>query len=190
MATQYAVEEKPSSTIRTQSLFAPVGTTELPKLPSKPTDQCFSGPQYGLRSINLNRWLLSHQPETLGCVVTALTPTRVVTEAEWVAALLGVPVDTPMKLTTELLKERNHTMSLVQVEGMVERTQQGLRTGMPTDGWSSFFFVENKKDGVELTGIYRDESKMRWCLRFSLNRDILWHCNHRLLVPNLDASKL
>ena len=190
MTTQNAVEEKPSTETRKQSLFALVEMTELPKLPSKPTVQCFAGPQYGLRSVNLNRWLLPYQPGTPGCIVTTLMPNREAMEVEWVAALLGVPVDTPVRLTAKFLKEREYAMSLAQVEDMVERTRRGLRTGMPTDGYSSFFFVENKEGGIEMAGVYRDESKIRWCLRFSLNRDIHWHRNHRLLVPNLDASKI
>lgn len=190
MATQYAVEEKPGAAGREQSLLIPVATTELPKLPSKPTAQCFVGPQYGSRNDHLDRWLLPYQPGTSECVVTTFRPEREATEVEWAAALLGVSVEMPAKSLMKFLKEREYTMSLIQMEEMVERTRQGLRTGVPTDGWSGFCFVENKTSGVELAGIYCDEGEKRWHLKFSPNRDIHWRRRHRLLVPNWNAPKL
>ncbi len=192
MATQNAVEDTFSTPVRGLS-FSVAATTELPPVNGKPTKQCLIGPRYvpsdAPHTINFNRYLPDEQPRMPGCVVTTLVPNKEATDSEWAATVLGVPVDTLIPSLEKLLKERMHTMSLVQIEEMVERTERKVNTGMRTDGWSSFCFVENEDGTVSVLAVYYTG---HWHKKvfFRLADGTQWNENHRLLVRNFGASKL
>ena len=104
---------------------------------------------------------------------------------------MGMGERTPTKPLGSLLIERGHTMTLVQVENMVGRTENGEATGMRTDGYANFFFVEtsNEDDPVSVADVLRDGS--RWGANVDrLGRGGRWRVGFRLLVRNLDASRL
>ena len=81
-------------------------------------------------------------------------------------------------------------MTLAQAEAMVEATEsKSGNTGMRTDGWANWFFVENKDGSVSVAFVVRDVSG--WFASVDrLGLGLRWYADFRLLVRNLDASKL
>ncbi|OYV63215.1 MAG: hypothetical protein B7X03_02635 [Parcubacteria group bacterium 21-58-10] len=171
--------------------FPVIATTMLSLVTGKPTKKCFPRSRYAYRGGEIDDWLPKEQPETLVCVITTFAPPLKATFVEWAAAILSVPVNTPTRALGSLLVERGHTMTLVQAEDMMEQTKKGGLTGVRTDGWDNFFFVEtgNEDDPVSVARI--SFSKSRWeagVLRF--NSSFEWAAGHSLLVRSSDASKL
>ena len=122
-------------------------------------------------------------------VISTLAPSKRATFAEWAAAVLGVSTNTLIQTLGELLKERGHIMTEAQVEEMKKATDHGEKTGMRTDGWGNFYFVENE-DGSVSVGVV-DRGRHDWGADvYSLDSDYRWFTVSRLLVRNLDASKL
>jgi hypothetical protein len=85
----------------------------------------------------------------------------------------------------------DYTMTLTQAEDMVERTKRMEATGMRADGYGNFFFVEtgDPKNPVSVGRVgHLDHDWGAGVGR--LVRSGRWGAGNRLLVRNLDASKL
>ena len=175
--------------IKSTSLFSVIASTDLGAVVGKPTKQCFTGSRYAYRDGDFDPLLPADQPMAAACTVTTLVPAREATFAEWVRAILGVTADTPVEMLGPLLKERGHTMTLTQVEDMVEAAERKAKNGMRVDGWGNFFFMENE-DGSVSVGYVRRAGRGWSAYVFSLGRGSVWLVGSRLLVRNLDASKL
>ncbi|MFZ1075205.1 MAG: hypothetical protein WAN50_02430 [Minisyncoccia bacterium] len=180
----------PESATAPAALLSASATTELAVVVGKPTKKCFTASRYAYRDSDFDGWLPKEQPEAAACTITTLTPSRDATFAQWAAFVLGVPADTSIEKLAALLIERGHTMTLAQAEAMVEATESKPgNTGMRTDGWANWFFVEDKNGSVSVAGVNRGDS--RWNADVSrLGNDDRWDADDRLLVRNLDASKL
>ena len=98
-----------------------------------------------------------------------------------------------MTLLGHSLIKCGYTMTLTQAEKMVEAIESNEETGMVTDGNGNFFFVEtaDEKDlnPVSICCVRRVErgwgASIYW-----LGHERFCGAGHRLLVKNLDASKL
>lgn len=162
--------------------------TDLDAIPGKKTRLCFSGSLYSYRADNINYLLPENQLRTEGCFIQALIlPKRVeATFVELATAFLNVSRDTPVRTLGNFLKARGHTMTLPQIEKMVEITERGLVTGMDMDSdeANNFFFLENRELKISVGRIYRDKSG--WAVKlFNFEDGHQWPNSSRLLVRNL-----
>lgn len=170
-------------------LLSIVATTSLAGIGGKKTKKCFTGSRYYYRDSDLDRWLPANQPKCDACVISTLAPTEDVTFAQWSASILGVATDTPVETLANLLKERGYVMTLAQVEAMVDATERGETTGLRTDNWGNFFFVEDNDGGVSVGYVDRDDRD--WDAHVDrLGSGGRWRAGDRILVRNLDTSKL
>ena len=169
-----------------------IATTNLDALDSKKTSDCFPKSRYVYRDGDLDNWLPTNQPKADACVVTTLAISQDWTFAEAAAKVLGVGAGSGVKFLGEALIANGHTMkSLAQVEEMVEATERGDKTMMRTDGYGNFAFVEtgDPENPVSVGNVFR--GGRGWDARVGrLGRDDRWDADNRLLVRNLDASKL
>ena len=168
-----------------------VATTNLPAVTGKPTRKCFTGRRWAYRDADFDNWLPASQPSTGACFITTLAPSRSWTFAEGAAAILGIGADTNLVLLGTLLIENGHTIALPQGEGMVEKTENGGETKMSVDGCGNFFFVEtgDPENPVSVGFVYR-VGRDWFAYVFRLVHGNRWDSGYRLLVRNLDASKL
>jgi hypothetical protein len=128
-------------------------------------------------------------PTTLsdGSVITVLTPNKAANFAEWFSSILGVSPDTPSQKIGDLLVAGGHVVSPAQIEEMKQRTDRGENTGMRTDGWGNFYPI----DSVSVARVSRNGADRPWLADVHwLSRDFRWRAGRRLLVCNLDPSKL
>ena len=169
-----------------------IATTNLGAVARKKTEQCFTGSRYAYRDGDFDNWIPANQPNADACVITTLAPSKGWTFAEAAVAVLGIGASTDVVLLGNLLIQHGHTMTLAQAEEMVEKTERDEKTGMRTDGYANFFFVEtgDEKNPVSVAHVSRDDS--RWSAYvFRLVRGYRCYAARRLLVRNLsDASKL
>ncbi len=182
-----------SARVETRKLLESVATTQLGAVAAKKTIQCFVGSVWarGGRDSDFDRWLPANQPKTDACAITTLASTEDATFVKWFAPILGVSADTPVKEIGELLIARGHTMTLAQAEEMAEKTERGEKTGMRTDGWGNFFPVKtgDKNNPVSVGYVFRGGRDWRSGVgRLGYSR--VWDAGSRILVRNLDASKL
>jgi len=175
-------------------LLSIIATTQLGAVAGKLTRKCFVGQRWrkGGRDKDFDNWLSANQSSAEKCAISTLAPSRDWMFEEGAATILGIGVGTDIVLLGKALIENDHTMTLAQAEEMVEKTERDEKTGMLTDGYANFFFVEtgDEKNPVSVAHVSRDDS--RWSAYvFRLVRGYRCYAARRLLVRNLsDASKL
>ncbi|MBI2030466.1 hypothetical protein HYT05_02485 [Candidatus Kaiserbacteria bacterium] len=176
-----------------QTLFSVIAMTPFDAIAGKKTAECFSGGIWGNRDSDFDTLLPADQPEAGLAVVSTLEPSRDWTFAEAAATVLGVPVNTPSKMLGTLLIERCHTVTLPQVELMASAAERGVQNGLRTNGYGNFFFVEtiNPEKPVAVGHVYRYRAGSAWHTSINgLGRGSAWRFDCRLLVRNVDISKL
>ncbi len=199
VALQNAIEGKfdeqvveVSAPTKPTPLFSVIATTNLGAVAGKKTKQCFTGSRYVYRDADFDNWLPANQSNADACVVSTLGFAESWTFAEAAAKLLGIGADSGVKLLGTALIENGHTMTLAQAEEMVEKTERVEKTGMRTDGYGNFFFVEtgDTKNPVSVGRVYRVE-RVWFAFVLRLDDGSRWYALRRLLVRNLSgASKL
>ena len=135
-------------------LLAFFGDTELPEIPSRMTEECFSRPRAHRAHSDRLRLLPIIQPKTKPCVVTTLVPKKDASFAEWAGTIVGAGTSTDIVLLAKLLKERGYTMTFPQAERMVKVTESKLNGSARTESLNIFFFVKNKKTDVSVVRFY------------------------------------
>ena len=180
-------------TKKSTAMFSVIATTNLGAVAGKPTKKCFVvGKRYYHRDRDFDNWLQANQPNADPCAIATLAPAKDWMFVEAAATVLGIGAGTDTVLLGKALIENGHTMTLAQAEEMVEKTERDEKTGMLTDGYANFFFVEtgDEKNPVSVAHVSRDDS--RWSAYvFRLVRGYRCYAARRLLVRNLsDASKL
>jgi len=174
-------------------IFTVAATTNLRAITGKKTRDCFptSSPRYAYRGGDFDNWLPANQPNADACVITTLALAKEWTFVEGAATILGIGAGTGIALLGKSLIENGHTMTLVQAEEMVEKTECNEKTGMRTDGYGNFFFVETGDPENPVSVGFVDRGGRDWRARvFSLDFGGRWDAFSRLLVRNLDTSKL
>ena len=183
----------PEISAKLTTLFSVVATTNLGVVGRKKTAKCFPvGTRYAYRDSDFDNLLPASQPKADKCVIATLAPAKDWTFAEVAATILGIGAGTDVALLGKALIENGYTMTLAQAEEMVEKTERGEKTGMRTDGYGHFFFVEtgDRKNPVSVGYVYRDGRAWYAFVR-SLGLGFRWYADFRLLVRNLkDTSKL
>lgn len=181
IALQNAIEGK-FVNVRKQPLFSIGAQTILGAVIRKSTKKCLIGPRWGYRG-NLDTCLPVDQSNANDCVITTLAFSRSWTFVESTVAILGVGARMDTASLGKLLIARGHTMTLTQVEEMVEATERGEKTDMRTDGYENFFFVETGDSRCPvLVGQVRFSERV-WCARvFGFDFDRRWCTDHRLFI--------
>jgi len=177
--------------VKPKPLFSVIATNPLCALGEKKTSVCFPKRRYAYRDGNLDNWLPANQPDSGPCIISTCAASRTWTFVEAAQAVLGMNTADKVVLGNELIR-RGHTITLLQDELMVEKTERGEKTGMcTTDGQGNFAFVEtgNENDPVSVAGVGRGGPDWDAYVR-SLDDSLRWDAGRRLLVRNLDASKL
>ncbi len=174
---------------KAETLFSSASTYVLAAIDGKPTKQCFTGKLWYYRNDDFDNRLPADQPWAGAGTITVLTPMKDWTFAEAAVSILNVSSGTLSDTLGALLKERHHTMTLAQAEALVEASERGEVTGLRTDGYANFFFVENEDGSVSVAFVDRDGRQWRARVR-GLARGGRWYAGHRLMVCNLDPSKL
>ncbi|HVB19975.1 MAG TPA: hypothetical protein VNF51_01640 [Candidatus Paceibacterota bacterium] len=172
--------------------FSVIATTQVAATDAKKTSKCFANfSRYHYRDGDFDPWLPANQPKADACAISTLGFERDWTFVETAAKILGVGASRSVKLIGKALIENGHTVTLAQIEEMVEATERRANTGMQTNSYWNFFFVEtgNEDDPVSVAGVSRDVSGWNAGVR-RLGYDSRWSAVVRLLVCNLDASKL
>jgi len=163
-------------------------TTDLDAIPGKKTRLCFSDSWYSYRSDKINSLLPENQLRTEGCFIQSLALPKGITTATFVElsiAFLNVSKDTPVRTLRNFLKARDHTMTLPQIEKMVEITKRGLTTGIKTKiGEDNFFFSENRELKISVVRVSNNGSG--WIVDlFDFEDGHQWPSSSHLLVRNL-----
>lgn len=182
----------PQAAEKPAALFSIIPTFQLGAVKGKKTKKCFPRPRYVYRDADFDNWLSADQPDANACVITTLGLSRDWMFAEAAAKVLGIGAGSNVILLGIALIENGHTMTLAQAEEMVEATERGEETGMRTDGWGNFFFVEtgDPKEPVSVGCVYRGERDWGASV-YRLGYGHRWYAARRLLVRNLkDTSKL
>ncbi|MFA5942240.1 MAG: hypothetical protein WC798_01020 [Candidatus Paceibacterota bacterium] len=187
-------ESVPVPPAKHDPLFSVSATTSLAAIKEKKTKKCFTGSRWTYRDSDFDNWLPADQPNADACTITTLAPSREWTFIEAAVAVLGIiGIDTNTDVATigEYLIKQGHTMTLAEAEEMVEKTEKSEETGMRTDGYGNFFFIEtgNPKNPVSVGYVSRDGRGWGAGVR-SLGRGYRWSADYRLLVRNLDTQKL
>ncbi len=172
-------------------LFSSASTYALGAVAGKKTKKCFVSSLWYYRDSASDNWLPADQPNADAGTITVLTPMKDWTFAEAAVSLLNVSPNTPVVTLCSLLKERRHTMTLAQGEAMAEATERGEKTGMVTNGYGNFFFVENEDGSVSVAFVYRYGVARPWNAHVDeLAHSYRWRADRRLVVCNLDPLKL
>ena len=173
------------------ALFSVVATTILENVAGKKTKSCFAGSRYPYnRDADFDNWLPASQPNMTACTISTLAPSQDWTFVEAAAVILNVPITTPIKQIGQMLIERGHTMTMPQGEVMIEKTESGEKTDMPTNGYGTFFLVENEDGSVSVGRVSRVERVWRAYVH-RLGHYTRWYADYRLLIRNLkDPSNL
>ncbi len=190
VALQNAIEGR-FGDVKMPSWLSVIATTQLDEAICKSTKDCFTGSRYAYRDGDFDCLLGKKQRPASASVISTIAFTKDWTFVEAAAKVLGIGAGSSVKLMGQALIENGHTMTLVQAENMVEATERGDKTGMRTDGYANFFFVEtgNEEEPVSVANVNRDVSRWRAYV-YRLGYGIRWNADNRLLVRNLDASKL
>ena len=139
-------------------LLSIVATTHLGATNSKKTSKCFTGQPWSYRDGDFDNWLQKDQPNADTGVISTLAVSRTWLFAEAARALPGVEQTVDIAALGRSLIACGYTMTLVQAEEMVETTERGEKTGMRTNRYGNFFFVEtgNPNDPVSVGFVHRD----------------------------------
>ncbi len=171
--------------------FLKLTPTLVPATATKSTEDCFRAPMWKYRDSRFATWLKKAQPRRAAQLVTVIRPEKPWTFIEFAQAVLGVATS-DVKGLGNLLIQRDHTLTLTQAERLAERTEAGEATGLNTDGYANFFFVEtgDKCAPVEI-GLVNNSALRDW--RAGLDSLVSYarhSVGYRFLLCNADTSKL
>ena len=174
-----------------KKLFITAGTVAYEGAEATNTVDCFTGSIWKYRDSDFDHWLPKQQPKRDACVVTVLEPTQPWTFVEAAQVVLGVTTSDVKELGSLLIKG-GHTLTLKQAEDLAERTEAGEATGLTTDGYANFFFVETGDEAqpVSVGDMGRDGVRS-WAAGVDrLDYGTRWNVDDRFLLCNADTSKL
>ncbi len=156
-----------------------------------PTSACFTSSIWCDRDVRFDGWLRPRQPERDAQLVTLMKARKDSTFVEFAQAVLGVTTVAVRELGN-LLVERGHTLTLTQVERLVEGIEEHKDNVFSVDGYASFFFVQTEDEEVPVVvGIVTRYGVRNWKASISrLDRDTRWDTSCRFLLCNAANSKL
>ena len=174
--------ERPVSLVR-------IMQTALGELPAIKTGTCLRSRIWAYRDGDFDSWLPKESSAQAACNVTTYQLAKPMVFAEMAAAVLSVPVTTPVAELGKMLKERGLTLTLSQIDKLVEMQEGGTDVGIRIDGYANFAFMENADGSVSVSCV--DRGGRRWHGRaYPLSRGGRWGADGRLLLRNSDTQTL
>lgn len=175
--------------------FLVVATTRLGAIGAKQTAKCFTSSRWGEGASKHFRCqfpVIQHR--VTACDIATLAPSHPWTFAEAAAAVLGVNAGVESDNLDELLIKHGKTLTLTQLEKMVEGTKatgSGRSANMRVNGHLNFAFVETEEEyhPVMVMSVHRLISK-RWNTQtFLLDNYEYRNADDRILVCNLALKR-
>ena len=154
---------------------------------TKNTVSCFTNEtRYYSRDGDLDQYLPKNQPAQPESKFAVCELTQAATFKEMAEQILGIQGDT--KTLAKLLKDRGYTTTLPAIEALIERQENGEDTGLLTNGYANFFFVENEdRESVSVVDV--DRVGRRWgVFRSSLGGVYGWGIGSLLFVRNFPGT--
>lgn len=188
---QEAEPEVERSAVEPTKLLSVIVTTNLGPVGSKKTVKCFIGSRWAYRDNDFDKWLAKNQSGAEACAVTTLVLSKEWVFIEAVRALPDAPQTNDVIELGNWLIRSGYTLKPQQVEDRVEATERGESTGLRTNSYGNFFFVEtgDRTNPVSVGFVNRD-GRGWGAFVYRLGDGLHWHAGSRLLVCNLDTSKL
>ena len=151
---------KAKTTESVKSVLKSLKTITVGATKTKPTTNCFTDTaRYYYRDNDLDRYLPKNQSDQAESQFGVLPLTETTTFKEFAESVLGTQGD--LKTLAKLLQQRGYTTTLPAIEALIERQESGEDTGLLTNGWANFFFVDNEDgESVSVVGVGRCGS--RW----------------------------
>lgn len=145
------------------------------------TSDCFTNEErYYYRDADLDTWLPTDQPAQ---PESNFSVQELGQQATFLEALASIGIVGDVASVAKEIKKRGLTTTLPTIETLVERQELGQDTGLRTDGYANFFFVEDKDGGVSLVSLYRDGRQ--WHVDMSrLDHDNRWYVGNRFFFRN------
>lgn len=176
--------------------FLVVATTRLGAIGTKQTSKCFTGVRWGscADTMYLQYRFSATQQRVVACDIATLAPSHPWTFAEAAAAILGVNTSIGYNLLAKLLIQYGHTLTLTQLEEMVESTKATATdkyANMRLDGHSNFAFVEsNVQYNPVLVASVHKLGNLYWnTCAHKLDDRIYRSTDSRLMVRNLTLKR-
>lgn len=161
-------------------------TTKLPAIKSESTSRCLTSKLWNYRDSDFDIYLPAKQPNTEKCSVSVYRLDMPMTFTEMACVATDVSTETPIDQLGLLLKQRGLTLTLKQLEVLVEKQESGIDVGIRTDSWATFAFIENKDGSVSVGLVSRYVGGWRGDL-LPLGRGRRWRVDRRLLLRNSDS---
>ena len=168
---------------KVKKIFSLLKTITVGATKTKPTTNCFTDTaRYYYRDNDLDRYLPKNQSDQAESQFGVLPLTETTTFKEFAESVLGTQGD--LKTLAKLLQQRGYTTTLPAIEVLNERQESGEDTGLLTNGWANFFFVDNEDgESVSVVGVGRCGGQ--WAVgRDSFGYDSRWDAGRRFFLRN------
>ena len=168
---------------KVKKIFSLLKTITVGATKTKPTTNCFTDTaRYYYRDNDLDRYLPKNQSDQAESQFGVLPLTETTTFKEFAESVLGTQGD--LKTLAKLLQQRGYTTTLPAIEVLNERQESGEDTGLLTNGWANFFFVDNE-DGESVSVVGVDRGVGRWGVRrLSFGSGGRWGAGGRFFLRN------
>ncbi|MFM2330552.1 MAG: hypothetical protein RLZZ26_59 [Candidatus Parcubacteria bacterium] len=171
-----------------------IGVTQLGPLPEKSTLHCFTAQYYAYRAAEIRAWLPAVQSSVAASVVTSLAFSSEWTFMDVAHSLPGIENTTNIVALSRSLVLRGYTVSLTQVEEMIEIAERSdsQNTHLCTrDCWINCFFVDTGESRAPIAVLDVSHGRRGWYARISkLDSEESWEVENRFHIGNLNISKL
>ena len=168
---------------KVKKIFSLLKTITVGATKTKPTTNCFTDTaRYYYRDNDLDRYLPKNQSDQAESQFGVLPLTETTTFKEFAESVLGTQGD--LKTLAKLLQQRGYTTTLPAIEVLNERQESGEDTGLLTNGWANFFFVDNE-DGESVSVVYVPRSGRLWSVcQNSFGDGRRWFAGYRFFLRN------
>ena len=168
---------------KTTRLLKEISKVILPATTEKKTKDCFKGDRYYFCDNDLDSLLPKVQSTGKAGQFTANQLEKELNFKEVAQAILGVD-EAPLNDLAKGIIEKGHTVVLPQIESLIERTDAGEATGLLTNGYGNFFFVQNSEGGVSVVYVFRHDGRL-WCVYvYHFGCDGRWYVEFRFFSRN------
>ena len=172
---------------KVKKIFSLLKTITVGATKTKPTTNCFTDTaRYYYRDNDLDRYLPKNQSDQAESQFGVLPLTETTTFKEFAESVLGTQGD--LKTLAKLLQQRGYTTTLPAIEALIERQESGEDTGLLTNGWANFFFVDNE-DGESVSVVDVSRLDRRWYVDlYSFGCDFRWSAGRRFFLRNFSGT--
>ncbi len=170
-----------------EQLFSVGPTTEVGPTKDRLTTECLLPPRFSNLDERFYENLPILQNATEQCKITAVTLKVRLSIAIWGSAILGIDKNTDAWQVGIMLSLKHLTLTLPQIEQVVELTEAQNDTGMVTDRPGNFCFVE--RNGIGVVPVYLNRGHSWDKCAIDIRDSRLWFNGFILLLANWTPPK-